>query len=218
SMDVLEGAGIENISDNQKAAYALSRTIEKTDFADMKILGQFNLGFIIVSLRNDLFIVDQHASDEKYNFETLQKETTIQCQRLIRPQIPSLTAADELVVMENIDILRANGFELEIHPENLPTDRIRIIAQPMNKSVLFDQQGMIELIYLLDDRPGEMVRCSRTRKIFASRACRSSVMIGDSLTKKKMIKIVQNMGTISQPWNCPHGRPTMRHLLTLSDI
>ncbi|KAI9010979.1 hypothetical protein CLU79DRAFT_822432 [Phycomyces nitens] len=217
-IEVPEGAGIENTSDNQKAAYALSRTIEKSDFADMKILGQFNLGFIIVSLRNDLFIVDQHAADEKYNFETLQKTTAIKCQRLISPQTPSLSAADELVVMENIDILKANGFELKVHPDNLPTDRIRIIAHPMNKSVLFDQQDFSELVHLLNDRPGEMVRCSRTRKIFASRACRSSVMIGDSLQKKKMIKIVQNMGTISQPWNCPHGRPTMRHLLTLSEV
>ena len=30
-----------------------------------------------------------------------------------------------------------------------------------------------------------------------------------------MVKIVRNMGTIDKPWNCPHGRPTMRHLLAL---
>lgn len=50
----------------------------------MEILGQFNKGFIIVRLNNDLFIVDQHASDEKYNFERFQKKARIQTQRLIR--------------------------------------------------------------------------------------------------------------------------------------
>jgi DNA mismatch repair protein PMS2 len=38
----------------------------------MAAVGQFNLGFIIARLGADLFIVDQHASDEKANFERLQ--------------------------------------------------------------------------------------------------------------------------------------------------
>ncbi|CAG8847925.1 26563_t:CDS:2, partial [Racocetra persica] len=56
------------------------------------------------------------------------------------------------------------------------------------------------------------------RKMFASRACRKSVMIGDALSCQQMEKIVRHMGEIDQPWNCPHGRPTMRHLLDLSQI
>ena len=62
----------------------------------MEVLGQFNLGFIIARRRkskdaddvaammDDLFIVDQHAADEKYNFETLQKTTKIESQKLFR--------------------------------------------------------------------------------------------------------------------------------------
>jgi DNA mismatch repair protein PMS2 len=49
----------------------------------MNIHGQFNLGFIIASLGDDLFIIDQHATDEKYNFETLQRTTRVQSQKLI---------------------------------------------------------------------------------------------------------------------------------------
>ena len=49
----------------------------------MDIIGQFNLGFIIARLSGDLFIVDQHASDEKYNFETLQRTTRLQPQKLV---------------------------------------------------------------------------------------------------------------------------------------
>lgn len=56
----------------------------RKDFESMEILGQFNKGFIIVRLNNDLFIVDQHASDEKYNFERFQKKAHVQTQRLIR--------------------------------------------------------------------------------------------------------------------------------------
>lgn len=52
-------------------------------FFQMEVLGQFNLGFIIAKLNSDLFIVDQHATDEKYNFETLQRTTAISNQKLV---------------------------------------------------------------------------------------------------------------------------------------
>jgi len=87
---ISSAAGIEN-RDLASAEEALSRTISKSDFEDMEVLGQFNKGFIIARLRklgdkgtDDLFIIDQHASDEKYNFETLQQTTVIKAQSLIR--------------------------------------------------------------------------------------------------------------------------------------
>lgn len=80
-------------ADADAAEEKLSRIIHKTDFSRMRILGQFNLGFIIARLHgddedagheDDLFIIDQHASDEKYNFETLQETTRMETQRLLR--------------------------------------------------------------------------------------------------------------------------------------
>ncbi|KAI7850514.1 hypothetical protein BDC45DRAFT_239938 [Circinella umbellata] len=214
--DTLDDANLTNTDDNETATAALSRVIRKTDFSKMKVIGQFNLGFIITMLNNhDLFIVDQHASDEKYNFETLQLTTAIDGQRLIKPQNPELTAAEEIVAMENVEILRANGFELEIDPEKQPSQRIRVVSQPISKNVIFDKKDFSELVYALSERPGQMVRCSRARAMFASRACRSSVMIGHCLNMRKMCQIVQHMGEIDQPWNCPHGRPTMRHLCSI---
>jgi len=46
-----------------------------------------------------------------------------------------------------------------------------------------------EILSLMHDRPtGQMVRCSKVRAMFASRACRKSVMIGDSLNRQQMVK------------------------------
>ena len=62
------------------------------------------------------------------------------------------------------------------------------------------------------------IRPTKVRAMFASRACRSSIMIGDTLDKKRMYKIVDNLAGLEAPWNCPHGRPTMRHLFVLRDF
>jgi DNA mismatch repair protein PMS2 len=49
------------ISNSSQAEAELSRFVSKQDFKRMQILGQFNLGFIIVRLDSDLFVIDQHA-------------------------------------------------------------------------------------------------------------------------------------------------------------
>ncbi|KAI0764134.1 hypothetical protein BC629DRAFT_1583879 [Irpex lacteus] len=162
-----------NEDDDAAASETLSRVINKADFATMDVIGQFNLGFIIArrrqypladgsqaqaeSTRDDLFIIDQHAADEKYNFEQLQQTTRIESQSLFRPK-----------PLEDLE----------------------------------------ELLHLLRDSPrGQVVRCSKARSMFAMRACRKSIMVGMPLQHKQM----------TSPWNCPHGRPTMRHLADISN-
>lgn len=64
----------------------------------MDVVGQFNLGFILAKLGKDLFIVDQHAADEKYNFERLQQITLLNRQPLLRPQPLHLTPAEAILL------------------------------------------------------------------------------------------------------------------------
>lgn len=44
------------------------------------------------------------------------------------------------------------------------------------------------------------------------------VMIGTALNVQEMRKLITHMGEIEHPWNCPHGRPTMRHIVSLDLI
>lgn len=184
----------------------------------MEILGQFNLGFIIARLNSDLFIIDQHATDEKYNFETLQQSCVLQNQRLIIPQVLELTAVNESVLLDNMEIFKKNGFEFRVDENKLSGQRVSLISMPFSRGWEFGREDIEELIFMLSDAPGVMCRPSRVRAMFASRACRKSVMIGTALTVAQMRKLVCHMGEIEHPWNCPHGRPTMRHLINLDMV
>jgi DNA mismatch repair protein PMS2 len=215
----------------------LSLTVSKDDFASMHIVGQFNLGFILAvrppasrpsdgactSKSDELFIIDQHASDEKFNFERLQAETIVNNQRLVRPMVLDLTAVEEEIVIENSLGLEKNGFILDVDTSGDQSvgQRCKLLSLPLSKEVVFDTRDLDELIHLLAESPtvgpDSMVpRPSKVRKMFAMRACRSSIMIGKSLTGKQMSAVVRHMGMIDKPWNCPHGRPTMRHLMSLN--
>lgn len=204
--------------ENQAAEDELRKEISKSMFAEMEILGQFNLGFIITKLKEDLFLVDQHAADEKYNFEMLQQHTVLQMQRLITPQTLNLTAVNEAVLIENLEIFRKNGFDFIIDEEAPVTERAKLISLPTSKNWTFGPQDIDELIFMLSDSPGVMCRPSRVRQMFASRACRKSVMIGTALNISEMKKLITHMGEMDHPWNCPHGRPTMRHIANLDII
>ncbi|KAA1082571.1 hypothetical protein PGT21_007215 [Puccinia graminis f. sp. tritici] len=213
----LEGAGLNQTE--TEAETTLSRNVQKADFEHMEIIGQFNLGFIIVRRidekrsTDDLFIVDQHASDEKFNFEKLQRETKLTGQRLLIPKVLDLTAAEEITVMDNLDILELNGFSVQVDESAKVGERVKLLAQPVSGNTSWDVSDLGELLHLITERgSNEVVRPSKTRRMMASRACRMSTMIGDSLTVKQMARIVSQMGTMDQPWACPHGRPTMRWL------
>ncbi|XP_043110216.1 mismatch repair endonuclease PMS2 [Puntigrus tetrazona] len=207
-----------NPGENQSAEDELKKEISKDMFKDMEIIGQFNLGFIITKLKSDLFIIDQHATDEKYNFEMLQQNTVLKGQRLIVPQHLHLPAISETVLMENLEIFRKNGFDFLIDEDGQVMQRVKLVSLPTSKNWTFGPGDIEELIFMLSDSPGVMCRPSRVRQMFASRACRKSVMVGTALNTSEMKKLVLHMGEIEQPWNCPHGRPTMRHLANLNMV
>ncbi|KAL2008607.1 hypothetical protein VTN00DRAFT_6801 [Thermoascus crustaceus] len=226
----------ETAFQQDSAEERLSLTVTKDDFAKMRIIGQFNLGFILATRssedatsgsKDELFIIDQHASDEKYNFERLQAETVVQNQRLVQPKTLDLTAVEEEVIIENRPALEKNGFLIEVDESgDEPIGRrCKLVSLPLSKEVVFGVRDLEELVVLLSESPSTSTatpgsdayvpRPSKVRKMFAMRACRSSIMIGKSLTLKQMEKVVRQMGTMDKPWNCPHGRPTMRHLMSL---
>lgn len=216
--------------DAPDAESKLPLIISKSDFAKMRIVGQFNLGFIIAirprstdnvssttNAHDELLIIDQHASDEKFNFEALQATTKVQSQRLVRPKKLDLTALDEEIVFQNLAALEANGFQVQVDSTGTTPvgSRCQLLALPMSRESTFTLKDLEELISLLADEPAgseHIPRPSAVRKMFAMRACRSSIMIGKALTTNKMYTVVRHMGELDKPWNCPHGRPTMRHL------
>lgn len=196
---------ISRIDINDETASAmLSKLIKKEDFKRMKILGQFNKGFIIVRLDNDLFIVDQHASDEKSTYERLHTNKKFISQKLIFPVKLKLSPMQLLKLSANEGILEKFGYET-----NIKDSTLYVHAIPTILGKHFDIEEIESIIHTLD--------FPALNRLFASKACRTSVMIGMTLEKSKMESIVHHMSDMTAPWRCPHGRPTMRHLVELSN-
>jgi len=228
------GAGAGNVE------AALTRVLAKPHFVEMsrRVVGQFNLGFVVARTGVDLFILDQHACDEKFQFEYLQEHTVLHEQTLLVPRPIDLTASEEMIVQAHADLFRINGFRFAIDPAAGPGQRVRLAAVPFSRNLAFGDEDVRELAALIADAPhlpgathdggagaeadavapAPMLRLPKVTAMFASRACRSAIMIGSALNRDRMSKVAAQMAELYQPWNCPHGRPTLRHLVDLSQL
>ncbi|KAI4291712.1 DNA mismatch repair protein PMS2 [Pancytospora philotis] len=184
-----------------------SLQVVKEDFRNMNIVGQFNQGFILCTLKKEdttfLLTVDQHAADEIYNFERLQQTFSLKKQRLIAPIALDISPLQELVVEDNREVFERNGFVVEGKS---------LLTIPVYKNHFFTVTDFYSLLYNISD---EVYESDRFKEIMASKACRSSVMIGTALDMREMRKVVDNLATLTRPWNCPHGRPTFKILTKL---
>ena len=162
-----------------------------------------------------------NKSDEKSTYERLLETTTLRVQPLIAPLNVELSASEEMIVIEHLKLFEQNGFRFKIDENARATERIRLIAVPFSKTTQFGVDDVHELASVISNSSEKDVSKSRLPKIIAmiaSRACRSSIMIGRALKFNEMIKIVKRLQELDQPWNCPHGRPTMTHLSDIADI
>ncbi|XP_061928036.1 mismatch repair endonuclease PMS2 isoform X2 [Apis cerana] len=210
-------------NENSKAENELKTQLTKDSFFKMEIIGQFNLGFIITRLKEDLFIIDQHASDEKYRFEKLSNETQLKTQKLIIPKFLNISAVNETILIEHQKTFEDNGFFFKINSKAESGHRVQLTGIPVSGYWQFGQEDIEELIFLIreagvENKEKSIFRPSRVRQMLASRACRGAVMIGKALNNSDMQKLIAQMAQMKNPWSCPHGRPTIRHLLSLNLI
>ncbi|XP_050582862.1 mismatch repair endonuclease PMS2 isoform X2 [Bombus affinis] len=208
---------------NSNAENELKKQLTKDSFFEMEIIGQFNLGFIITRLKEDLFIIDQHATDEKYRFEKLNNETQLRTQKLIIPKFLNISPLNETILIEHQKTFEDNGFFFKIDSEGESGHRVQLTGIPVSGHWQFGQDDIEELIFLIreggiENQKNSTFRPSRVRQMLASKACRKAVMIGMALNNNDMHKLITQMAEMENPWNCPHGRPTIRHLLSLNLI
>ena len=180
-------------------------TKEKRD--EYKILGQVFDTYWLLSFEDKLLIIDQHAAHEKVKYERLMKqfkEKTITTQALNPPIVATLSAKEEQVLCEYMDVFAALGFEIEEFGGNeyalrgVPSD-----LYGQNEKELF----LSVLDELLEGPAGKNLSVVEEKLAFM--ACKAAVKGNMRLSAKEMEALIDELLTLDNPYNCPHGRPTI---------
>jgi len=178
----------------------------------MRILGQLADTYVVAETDDGLVLVDQHAADERVNYERLKAkfegETTTQA--LADPVELELTAREVEVFDRRSDALASLGFhtartgERSVEVRTLPG----VIADAAGPDIVRDVLGAF---VAGDDEAAATVEAAAD-ELLGDLACYPSVTGNTSLTEGSVRELLAALDECENPYACPHGRPTIIHI------
>ena len=175
-----------------------------------RILGQLFDTYWLVEYQNSLYIIDQHAAHEKVLYERMMKDfqkKEILSQMLCPPIVLSLSAGEAELLNRYGEVFRESGFEIE----PFGGKEFKISAVPSNLYKAAEKDLFLEILDGLEEGGDAAPEVIRER--LASMACKAAVKGNQHLSRAEAEALIDELLTLENPYNCPHGRPT---ILTMS--
>jgi DNA mismatch repair protein MutL len=190
----------------RSAAPELPERGELPSLEDLRVIGQFAAGYILVEEPASLWIVDQHVAHERAILDHLTDaeevtagEAFATTQALLVPEVVELSPSEASAAVEYLEELAVYGFEAEPFGPN--SFRITSVI-----SALADRDVAGAFKEALAAAKGTGPSRRREDHILATIACHSAVKLGDKLSQPEMEGLVKSWLTSRLPATCPHGR------------
>ncbi len=174
---------------------------------EYRIVGQVFDTYWIIEYRDKMLMIDQHAAHEKVKYEqilTKVERNEIYTQMLTPPAVISVTPKESALINSYAQYFKELGFEIEDFGMNAFAIRgVPIDLFGHNIKELFE-----EILTQMCESPVRGVPQIIREKI-ASMACKAAVKGNHSLTYEEANKLIEQLLELENPYNCPHGRPTI---------
>lgn len=172
-----------------------------------QIIGQVFDTYWLVQFEDKLFIIDQHAAHEKVKYERMMKqfhENNMVSQTLLPPIIVSLTGQEEAVLKQYQDVFTSIGFEIE----EFGGSEYALRSVPVDLYGCSEKELFLEV---LDELSEGLNRGSFqvVEEKIASMSCKAAVKGNNRLSRAEAEELIDELLTLENPYNCPHGRPTI---------
>ena len=172
-----------------------------------RIIGQLFKTYWLIEYEDKLYIIDQHAAHEKVLFERTmarlnQKEYT--SQTISPPIVLSLDAKEQEMLEKYLPQIQKLGYEIE----NFGGREYMISAVPDNLFHIDMKDLFIEMLDDFSDISGRATPDLILEKV-ATMSCKAAVKGNDALSLPEIDALIEELLTLENPFNCPHGRPTI---------
>ena len=180
-------------------------TQEKRD--QYKIIGQVFDTYWMFEYQDKLCILDQHAAHEKIKYERFIKryrEKEILTQQLLPPIVVTLTGQEEILLREYWELLQGMGFELE----EFGGREYCLRGVPVDLYGCSEKEMFLEMLDELESGVSRQNPVIVEERI-ATMACKAAVKGNTRLSLEEAQRLIDELLTLDNPYNCPHGRPTI---------
>lgn len=176
----------------------------------MRIVGQLAATYIIAEAPAGMYLIDQHAAHERILYEQYMRDQARRkpiAQRALQPFSLNVPPNTLRLIEENLETMRALGFELEPFGANM----VRIHAVPAALSKHNPAEAVAEV--LADLEQGKAAGESAFEAQLILRICKAAaVKAGQILSHTEMNDLLRQLERCEHPLSCPHGRPTLIHI------
>lgn len=189
-------------------SYEQGSFLKEEEMAKQKIIGQLFDTYWLVEYNDRLFIVDQHAAHEKVMYEKLKKQFEKKefTSQAISPPIVITLSMREAEVLERFkEQFTKLGFEIE----HFGGAEYSICGVPGNLYRLNTRDVLIEMLDELTDGISERATTDVILDKIASMSCKAAVKGSQRLSLPEMEQLMKDLMKLDNPYNCPHGRPTI---------
>lgn len=172
-----------------------------------RIIGQVFETYWLIEFENKLLMIDQHAAHEKVNYERLMKqfhEKSVVSQALMPPVIVSLSGQEENVLKENMEVFESLGFEVE----SFGGSEYALRSVPVDLYGCGEREMFLSVLDQLADG-GNFGGIRVVEEKIASMSCKAAVKGNNVLSLAEAETLIDELLTLDNPYNCPHGRPTI---------
>lgn len=187
--------------------YTNKKNIKNSFFNNYKIIGQIFNTYWIIEQNKEIFIIDQHSAHEKAIYEDfIQKFKTekINSQPLLQPIVINVSDIEKSVIEENFEMFLSFGFEIEAFGLN----SYAIRGVPFIFKGPIEPSFFLEILDSLMDKNISNIYDMKLEKII-SMSCKKAVKANDKLSYIEAKALIEQILTLENPFNCPHGRPTI---------
>ena len=165
-----------------------------------RLIGQLFDTYWLVQFEDNFYIIDQHAAHEKVYYERFVKLF----QYVSPPLIVSLSLEEENLLKANEKYFRDFGFEIEPFGGR----EYSISAVPSSLLGMTEEELFLEMLdHLTADGSKDAFEIFASR--LATMACKAAVKGNHSMSPQEADKLIDELLTLKNPYNCPHGRPTI---------
>ena len=196
----------ELTADEKQLDFFDEKILSRRAADEFRIVGQVFGTYWIIEYKKDMLLIDQHAAHEKVKYERLMKalnENEINSQRCEPPLIVRLNAVQKLTIDEYMDGFTSFGFEIDYFGEN----DIAIRAIPTDLYGLDEKDVFIAMLDELGDKKN-YASVTAIHDRIATMSCKAAVKGNTTLSVPEAQELIEELLTLDNPYNCPHGRPT----------
>lgn len=172
-----------------------------------KIIGQLFNTYWLIEYEDQLYIIDQHAAHEKVLYERTMKlyeNKELTSQMITPPIFISLDAKEEKAYLDNQEYIESFGYSIE----NFGGREYIIRGVPANLYNLDMKDLFIQMLDDFNDFAGKQTPELIKEKV-ASMSCKAAVKGNNKLSLAEIDELITELLTLDNPYNCPHGRPTI---------